>query len=101
MPNFESIVIVEDWISEHYFTSEGKGTTFQKHVLDLRKEWEAEAKEGHDTVLKRFSVTRLELQTQMAALAEAEDNDTALAASGIYQTLREVLGFVGKPALQE
>lgn len=97
MPNFESIVIVEDWISEHYFTSEGKGTTFQKHVLDLRKEWEAEAKEGHDTVLKRFSVTRLELQTQMAALAEAEDNDTALAASGIYQTLREVLGFVGKP----
>ena len=97
MPNFESIVIVEDWISEHYFTSEGKGTTFQKHVLDLRKEWEAEAKEGHDTVLKRFSATRLELQTQMAALAEAEDNDTALAASGIYQTLREVLGFVGKP----
>lgn len=97
MSNFESIVVVEDWISEHYFTSEGKGITFQKHVVDLRKEWEAEAKEGHDTVLKRFSGARLELQTQMATLAEVEGHDSNEAAASVYQQLREVLGFVAHP----
>ncbi|MGP5015357.1 DNA methyltransferase [Glutamicibacter ardleyensis] len=97
MSDFESIVVVEDWISEHYFTSEGKGTSFQKNVLDLRKEWEAEAKDGHETVLKRFSAARVQLQTEMAQLAEKTDSDLESSARDVYCKLREVLGIVGAP----
>lgn len=33
----EAFMIANDWISEHYFTDEGKGDTFQKQVRALRK----------------------------------------------------------------
>lgn len=96
MPAFESIVVVEDWISDHYFTSEGKGETFQKQVGELRKQWDADAKDGHDTVLKRFSAARLKLQTDMAALSELTGEEAAAAAQETYAQLREVLGIRGQ-----
>ncbi|APF40835.1 DNA methyltransferase [Neomicrococcus aestuarii] len=96
MPAFESVVVVEDWISDHYFTSEGKGETFQKQVGELRKQWDADAKDGHDTVLKRFSAARLKLQTDMAALSELTGEEAAAAAQETYAQLREVLGIRGQ-----
>lgn len=97
MSNYESIVVIEDWISEHYFTSDGKGTTFQKHVTDLRKEWDADAKNGNSTVLKRFNAAKATLQTQLASLSEFESSEIAGEVSAVYQLLRDVLGFVGQP----
>lgn len=97
MSNYESIVVIEDWISEHYFTSDGKGTTFQKHVTDLRKEWDADAKNGNSTVLKRFNAAKATLQTQLASLPEFESSEIAGEVSAVYQMLRDVLGFSGQP----
>ncbi|GAB2895658.1 DNA methyltransferase [Neomicrococcus lactis] len=96
MPAFESIVVVEDWISDHYFTSDGKGETFQKQVGELRKQWDADAKDGHETVLKRFTAARLKLQTDMAALGELEGEEAAVAAEATYKNLRDVLGISGE-----
>ena len=98
MPAFESIVVVEDWISEHYFTTDGKGATFQKQVVELRKGWDADAKEGHTTIAKRFSAVRGELVTELAALNELDDAEAASRARVAYSRLREALGIAGVPA---
>ncbi|MGG5753653.1 N-6 DNA methylase [Zafaria sp. Z1313] len=101
MPAFESIVLVEDWISEHYFTSDDKGATFQKQVLELRKAWDAEAKEGRSTVVRRFSSSRSRLQTGLAALGELNGDEAAPHARESYALLREILGIPGTPAALE
>lgn len=97
MPSFESIVVVEDWISEHYFTTEGKGVTFQKHVLDLRKQWTAQAESGQDTVLQRFRAGRRDLESSLAALGELDEPDANEQSRHAYAQLRQILGFKGKP----
>lgn len=38
----DALVVVEDWISEQYLTLEATKQTFRKHVLDRRKEWDAD-----------------------------------------------------------
>lgn len=100
MPSHESIVVVEDWISEHYFTADGKGTTFQKAVEALRKEWDREAKEGRETVLSRFSSRRSELQAALAGLtsddAEGPEGRRSRAREAC-RMLREVLEHTGEP----
>ncbi|GAB3188040.1 DNA methyltransferase [Nesterenkonia suensis] len=97
MPSYESIVLVEDWISEHYFTAEGKGTTFQKQVETLRKSWDREAKEGRITVLSRFTRERgalLEVLVSLGEVAsETEHRDAAALTAG--SILREILGLPG------
>ena len=44
MPSYDSIVVGEDWISEHYFTTDSPRESFQGKVIELRKQWDAEAK---------------------------------------------------------
>lgn len=100
MPSHESIVVVEDWISEHYFTADGKGTTFQKAVEALRKEWDREVKDGRETVLSRFSSRRSDLQAALAGLTseDAEDPEERRSrAREAYRMLRSVLEHTGEP----
>lgn len=97
MPSYESIVLVEDWISEHFFTAEGKGTTFQKQVETLRKSWDREAKEGRSTVLSRFTRARGELLDILVGLTESgadpvAQESSALRAGGL---LRDILALPG------
>lgn len=109
MPAFDSFTLAEEWISEHYFTADTTKGTFQGDVLKLRKEWDADAKEGHDTVLKRFSAARADLQVALAELGEdtgtGESTGPATdiearqgAAATVYARLRTVLGFPGELA---
>lgn len=88
MPSYDSIVVGEDWISEHYFTTDSPRESFQGKVLELRKQWDAEAAEGRDTVRRRLVGAAGELQTALSALAE--DPDGAPAA---HATIRTVFGF--------
>ena len=55
MPSYDSIVVGEDWISEHYFTTDSPRESFQGKVIELRKQWDAEAAEGRDTVRRRLA----------------------------------------------
>ncbi|MGP5194825.1 Eco57I restriction-modification methylase domain-containing protein [Arthrobacter rhombi] len=106
MPAFDSFTLAEEWISEHYFTADTTKGTFQGEVLKLRKDWDADAKDGQDTILKRFSAIRTDLQVALSELGE----DTTMAelpgsgrgetgwgsAATVYARLRAVLGFTGE-----
>ncbi|MCJ0906105.1 Eco57I restriction-modification methylase domain-containing protein [Rhodococcus sp. ARC_M6] len=73
MASFDSIVIGEDWISEHYFTTDSVKESFHGKVMELRKLWDAEAKEGRSTVRSDLLATCGELQVALAGLAENPD----------------------------
>lgn len=88
MQSYDSIVVGEDWISEHYFTTDSPRESFQGKVLELRKQWDAEAAEGRDTVRRRLVGAAGDLQTALSTLAE--DPDGAPAAHALIRT---VLGF--------
>lgn len=88
MPSYDSIVVGEDWISEHYFTTDSPRESFQGKVFELRKQWDAEVAEGRDTVRRRLVGAAGDLQTALSTLAE--DPDGAPAA---HAMIRTVLGF--------
>ena len=73
MASFDSIVIGEDWISEHYFTTDSVKESFHGKVMELRKLWDAEAKESRSTVRSDLLATCGELQVALAGLAENPD----------------------------
>src|SRR6476661_3702361 len=93
MPSFDSIVVGEDWISEHFFTTDSTKESFQAEVVKLRKNWDEEGKQGHSTTPTRFAEVRGRLQILLAGLSE----DPA-GASEAYALLRGALGFKGTTA---
>lgn len=88
MASYDSIVVGEDWISEHYFTTDSPRESFQGKVFELRKQWDAEAKEGRDTVRHRLLTATGELQTALSALAENPDG-----ALDAHTLVRRTLGY--------
>lgn len=88
MPSYDSIVVGEDWISEHYFTTDSPRESFQGKVIELRKHWDAEAAEGRDTVRRRLLNAAGELQTELSTLVENPDGVPAA-----HATIRTVFGF--------
>ncbi|RAN72341.1 hypothetical protein B5P43_32815 [Bacillus sp. SRB_336] len=93
MPSFDSIVVGEDWVSEHFFTTDSTKESFQAEVVKLRKLWDEDAKAGHSTTLTRFSESRGRLQILLSGLSE-----DASAAPEAYALLRSALGFEGPTA---
>ncbi|WP_366518088.1 DNA methyltransferase, partial [uncultured Georgenia sp.] len=90
----DALIVGEDWISEHYFTTDATKESFQAKVLERRKQWQAEKDAG--TVRTRFTATRRALLDQLAGLAEAEDPTAAVAA--VHDQLLDVLGYT-RPGL--
>ncbi|CAH0165507.1 hypothetical protein SRABI26_01059 [Arthrobacter sp. Bi26] len=93
MPSFDSIVVGEDWTSEHFFTTDSTKESFQAEVVKLRKNWDGEGQQGHATTPTRFAEVRGRLQILLAGLSE----DPA-GASEAYALLRGALGFRGTTA---
>lgn len=91
MATFDSIVVGEDWISEHYFTTDSVKESFHGKVMELRKFWDAEAKEGRTTVRSRLLSSGRDLQVALAALAENPD-----ATSAAHAQVRDALGYLGE-----
>lgn len=92
MPSFDSFVVGEDFVSEHFFTTDTTkaGESFQSEVLKLRKQWDDTSKEGHESPLDGFRKARGQLQIDLGTLAEEPGN-----AARIYRDLRQALGFHG------
>lgn len=99
----EALVVGEDWISEHYFTTDATKESFLARVLERRKEWEALEKPADPstaptpTPRSRFRSERSHLEELLAALP-ADDagslTGAALeAAERLDALLREILGF--------
>lgn len=91
MASFDSIVIGEDWISEHYFTTDSVKESFQGKVMELRKFWDAEAKEGRDTVRASLLAAARDLQTALAGLAENPQD-----APKAHAEARKAFGYHGE-----
>ncbi|WP_024794786.1 Eco57I restriction-modification methylase domain-containing protein [Tomitella biformata] len=91
MATFDSIVIGEDWISEHYFTTDSTKESFHGRVLALRKLWDAEAKAGRSTVRSDLLAAAGDLQATLAGLSENPDG-----ASAAHAKVRSALGFPGE-----
>ncbi|MBE5435810.1 hypothetical protein E3G50_002485 [Mycobacteroides abscessus] len=88
MASYDSIVVGEDWISEHYFTTDSTRESFQGKVIELRKQWDAEAKEGRETVRQQLLAATRDLQTALSALAENPGG-----AADTHSLVRRTLGF--------
>ncbi|MGG7653315.1 restriction endonuclease subunit M [Kocuria rosea] len=100
MAAYDSIVVVEDWISEHYLTTDSTKASFKAKVTDRVKEWKAEEADGQETVRSRFSAARTQLITALSAFGDAEDaKDTGRtledAAASAHELVRTVLDYRG------
>ena len=90
MATSDAFVIGEDWISEHYFTTDAKSQSFQAKVLEQRKAWD-EAGEDVSTIRSRFTAVRGRLEASLADLLAGEDEGGAV--PELYADLRQVLGY--------
>lgn len=79
MPVSDALVVGEDWISEHYFTTDATKESFQGRVIERRKTWDAEAAEQYETTLSRFVAARGEIERRLIALSAltGDEDDTA------------------------
>ncbi|MBX8995432.1 class I SAM-dependent DNA methyltransferase [Corynebacterium testudinoris] len=69
MAAFDSIINVEEWISDHFLTTdETKGESFGKRVADRIKEWKALEKESGASPYTRFTSQHQALQLALSTL---------------------------------
>ncbi|MCK9249473.1 MAG: hypothetical protein M0P31_10935 [Solirubrobacteraceae bacterium] len=86
----DAIIPVEDWISEHFFTTDAKKESFLARVLERRKAWDAEKDRG--TTRTRWTAARRELASRFARLTS--DTDPA-EVGALHDDLATILGFAG------
>ncbi len=98
----DALVVGEDWISEHYVTTDATKESLLARVLERRKEWEALEKPADPrtapvaTPRSRFRAERSRLEALLAALAAAEESTTGAALEATAELdalMREILGF--------
>ena len=89
----DALILGEDWISEHYFTTDAKSESFQAKVAERRKAWDEDAKNGATTVRSRFTAVRGRLGTSIADLLAAQPGSGDDSLPLLYAELRKVLGY--------
>ncbi|OBG06224.1 Eco57I restriction-modification methylase domain-containing protein [Mycolicibacter sinensis] len=94
MPTSDALLLADDFLSEHYFTTDAKSQSFQAKVLERRKQWDSAHDPAHDenqpTTRSRYTAHRRELAQAFLGLAETADADTV---DALYTQLRDILGF--------
>lgn len=94
MPTSDALLLADDFLSEHYFTTDAKSQSFQAKVLERRKQWDAapDPEQGQEqpTTRSRYTAQRRELAQAFLGLAETADADTV---DALYARLRGILGF--------
>lgn len=94
MSTSDALVVGEAWISEHFFSSDARNQSFLARVLERRKEWDAEEKEGLETPRSRFRAARGDLEVRLAELSETTDEATRVErAETAHAVLVDVLGL--------
>ncbi|WP_145011190.1 Eco57I restriction-modification methylase domain-containing protein [Kocuria salsicia] len=111
MPSSDALVVVNDWISEFYFTADENSRTFLAETKKLVKEWkqEAEDNESFRSPLERFTSSRQRVLSELIALhaaaAELPENASAQqrrdalgrASAASAAMLRDVLDYDAAP----
>lgn len=97
MADFDSIINVEEWISDYYLTTDDKGSSFGKRADDAVKEWKKTDKDaknaGHE--LAQSPLTRLTsrgeaLHTKLSALSMGASADKL---HEVYDLTAEAFGY--------
>ncbi|MFF2053291.1 class I SAM-dependent DNA methyltransferase [Leifsonia sp. NPDC058194] len=81
----DAFIVGESWISEHYFTTEGK-QSFHQRVLERRKQWDA----LNDSPRARVGALVGQLSKALASLDEVGDDEQH---SEITRPLLDALGY--------
>lgn len=101
----DELRVVQDFVSDDYFTSDSTKESFRAKALDLRKQWEQEATtaeaEGRSLVtpLSGWSGSRQSLQKQLVSITEGPtdgrrlSDDDATAVLDFYRDLLTRLGY--------
>lgn len=99
----DAIVVGEEWISEHYFTTSSTKQSFHARVVARRKAWDAETKDGRETTRSRFQAVRGRLSKELATLGENASSAALDGTNGqidvdrvrdqIYAPLLSALGY--------
>jgi hypothetical protein len=84
----DAILVAEEWISEHYFTTDAKNESFTARVLARRKDWDGRKDEG--TPRTRLFAARQRLLSTFATLTS--DTERAIS-SGVNAQISEILGY--------
>src|SRR3954465_5575104 len=104
MSSSDAILVGEGWISEHYFTTDATSQSFQAKVIERRKAWDAEEKEGQSTPRTRFAAARQGLASDLARLGATLTGDEAVerfqpsageSVAAIHERIIEILGLTG------
>ncbi|MGY1637899.1 class I SAM-dependent DNA methyltransferase [Geodermatophilus sp. SYSU D00742] len=93
MPSFDSIVVSEEWISEHYLTTDARSGSFLGQVNALRTAWDEEEEAGRASSRSRLQKAATTIARATSTLT-ADDTD---AAGELHAVVREALGYAGKP----
>lgn len=88
----DAIIVGDDWISEHYLTTDATRQSFTAKVLDRRKAWDASKAESIVTTRSRFTEARGRMEQALADLTA--DTDPADVSAFNTELLR-VLGYLG------
>ncbi len=97
MLDSDALILGEDFISEHYFTTDAKSQSFQSKVLERRKAWDAAREEDQPSARSRYLTHRSALAKTYVGLAENADADTL---AGLYEQVRDVLGYTNTTRFQ-
>jgi hypothetical protein len=101
----DELTVIQDFVSDDYFSSDAAKESFKAKALELRKEWEQEAAtaeaEGRDLVtpLNSWANARQQLQKRLVSLTEGLGENATLTAdereavAGFDQQLLDFLGF--------
>ena len=92
-----AIVNVEEWISEHYLTTDETKQSYLAQVKNLVKGWKQDVADGAVSPLKRLTSERQALLASLSQLAPNEDGRIPAADEGERTRLRRALGY-GTPA---
>jgi hypothetical protein len=93
MATSDALIVGEDWISEHYFTTDAKSESFQAKVTERRKAWDEDGAGGASTVRSRFVAARGRLGTSIADLLAGQPGVSDETLPELYAELRQVLGY--------
>lgn len=104
MADFDSIINVEEWISDYYLTTDDKGSSFGKRVDDAVKEWKQTDKNaksaGHEhaqSPLLRLTSRREALHTKLSALSMEASADKL---HEVYDLFAEAFGYPARQRLE-
>ncbi|BBY73588.1 restriction endonuclease subunit M [Mycolicibacterium parafortuitum] len=90
MATSDALILGEDFLSEHYFTTDARSQSFQAKVTERRKTWDAEREQGQPTPRSRYTEARGDLGRTFIGLAENADADVL---DALYGRLRDILGY--------